>query len=71
MAKAGMTQEEVADGSGMNVEQVGRFIRGQGNPTYDTLQHLCSGLPVSLGELVTLAEELEERTDASPRRSKP
>lgn len=43
----------------MNIEQVGRFIRGQGNPTYDSLRRLCTGLPISLGELVALAEALE------------
>jgi transcriptional regulator with XRE-family HTH domain len=44
----------------MDVKQVGSFIRGQGNPTYETLRRLCKGLPVTLGELVTLAEKLEE-----------
>lgn len=58
---AGMTQEAVADDSGLDVKQVGTFIRGQGNPTYTTLLKLCEGLHVSLGELILRAEGLYEK----------
>jgi transcriptional regulator with XRE-family HTH domain len=60
-----MRHEGVADASEMDVKQVGSFIRGQGNPTYETLRRLCKGLPVTLGELVTLAEKLEEGQEPS------
>jgi transcriptional regulator with XRE-family HTH domain len=60
MSKAGMTQEDVADRAGMKIEQVGRLVRGQNNPRLDTLKRLCVGLPVTLGELVTLTEKLEQ-----------
>jgi transcriptional regulator with XRE-family HTH domain len=58
---ADMTQETVATDSGLDVKQVGTFIRGQGNPTYATLLKLCEGLHVSLGELMLKAEDLYEK----------
>ena len=62
MAKdAGMTQETVAEDSGMSVKQVSEFVRGQGNPTYTTLLRLSRGLHVSPSELMSLVDELRER----------
>jgi DNA-binding phage protein len=58
---AHMTPDSVATRSGLSNEQVGRLIRGQSNPTYNTLLKLCAGLGVSLGELTTRADKLEEQ----------
>jgi transcriptional regulator with XRE-family HTH domain len=58
----GMTQETVADGSGMNVRQISELVRGQGNPTYTTLLKLSRGLGVPPGRLMSLADELREQT---------
>ncbi|HTA97583.1 MAG TPA: helix-turn-helix transcriptional regulator [Solirubrobacteraceae bacterium] len=58
---ADMTQESVADDSGLDVKQVGTFVCGRGNPTYETLLKLCEGLHVSLGGLMVRADELYER----------
>lgn len=58
---ADMTQESVADESGMNIKQVGALVRGQGNPTYRNLLRLCKGLHVSPGELMARADELREK----------
>jgi transcriptional regulator with XRE-family HTH domain len=55
---AGMTQEAVAFDSGLDVKQVGTYVRGRGNPTYTTLLKLCEGLHVSLGELTSRADDL-------------
>lgn len=55
-----MTQEDLADASDMDVKQVGRYICGQGNPTFTTMRRLCAGLPVTHGDLVKLAEALEQ-----------
>ena len=57
----GMTQETVADGSGMNVRQISELVRGQGNPTYTTLLKLSRGLGVSPGRLMSLADDLREQ----------
>ena len=62
---AGMTQETVAEDSGMNIRQINELVRGQGNPTYTTLLKLSRGLHVSPGRLMSLVDELRER--ASPR----
>jgi transcriptional regulator with XRE-family HTH domain len=60
--KTGMTQEKIAeDSGGLTVEQVGSYVRGLGNPTYTTLLKLCKGLHVSLGELMSRADELYEQ----------
>lgn len=58
---ADMTQESVADDSGLAAKQVGSFACGRGNPTYETLLKLCEGLHVSLGELMVRADELYEK----------
>jgi transcriptional regulator with XRE-family HTH domain len=58
---ARMTQERVAEDSGMNVKQINELVRGQGNPTYTTLLRLSRGLHVRPGELMSLADELRER----------
>jgi transcriptional regulator with XRE-family HTH domain len=57
----GMTQETVAEDSGMSVKQISDFVRGQGNPTYTTLLKLSRGLHVSPSELMSLVDELRER----------
>jgi DNA-binding phage protein len=58
---ADMTQETVANDSGLDVRQVGSFIRGQGNPTYETLVKLCEGLHVTVGALQVRADELFDK----------
>jgi transcriptional regulator with XRE-family HTH domain len=58
---ADMSKDSVADEAGLSIEQLGRYIRGQGNPTYRMLERLCEGLHVNVVELMTLAEELRER----------
>jgi transcriptional regulator with XRE-family HTH domain len=58
---ARMTQETVAEDSGLNIKQINAFVRGQGNPTYVTILKLSRGLHVRPGELVSLADELRER----------
>jgi transcriptional regulator with XRE-family HTH domain len=59
-----LTPDTVARESGLATEQVGIFIRGQGNPTYSTLLRLCIGLHVELTELHARADELlQERLE--------
>ncbi|HEY2141576.1 MAG TPA: helix-turn-helix transcriptional regulator [Solirubrobacteraceae bacterium] len=58
---APMTQETVAEESGLNIKQVGAFVRGQGNPTYTTLLKLCKGLHVRPGQLMELTDELRDK----------
>ena len=62
---AGMTQETVAEDSGMSVKQINELVRGQGNPTYTTLLKLSRGLHISPSELMSLVDELRERGSRS------
>jgi transcriptional regulator with XRE-family HTH domain len=68
MAQAGMTQEEVADRGGLNVKQINAIVRGQANPTYETILKVCRGLAVTSGSLMTLVDELRERRPRRQRR---
>lgn len=56
-----MTQESVAEESGLNIKQIGELVRGRGNPTYSTLLKLCQGLHVRPGRLMVLADELRDK----------
>jgi transcriptional regulator with XRE-family HTH domain len=58
---ARMTQDTVAEESGLNIKQIGLLVRGQSNPTYTTLMKLGQGLHVTPGRLMTLTDELRER----------
>ena len=58
---AQMSQDSVAEDSGLNIKQVNAFVRGQGNPTYATLIRLSEGLHVQPGELISLADGLREK----------
>lgn len=58
---AKMSQDTVADDSGLNIKQINELVRGQSNPTYMTLMKLCRGLHVSPGQLMTLTDELREK----------
>jgi transcriptional regulator with XRE-family HTH domain len=53
-----MTQQSVADDSGLSLNQVNAITRGQANPTYTNLLKLARGLDVSLGELMTRVDVL-------------
>jgi transcriptional regulator with XRE-family HTH domain len=60
-ANAHMTHETVAADGGLTPKQVGEIVRGRGNPTYTTIRKLCRGLHVRPGQLLVLAEELQDR----------
>jgi transcriptional regulator with XRE-family HTH domain len=65
-----LSQAVVAERSGVNEDQVGRYVRGQGNPSYSTLVKLADdGLRVPLGVLFRRAEAL--RTEARDNRDEP
>jgi transcriptional regulator with XRE-family HTH domain len=55
--RAGLTQEQLADASGLHATWLGEAERGRRNPTYQSLSRLAAGLGVPLAELVRLAGE--------------
>ncbi len=68
IAEAGLTQEEVAERSGLNVKQINALVRGQANPTYENILKVCRGLGVSPGSLMGLVDELREQRPRRRRR---
>jgi transcriptional regulator with XRE-family HTH domain len=61
------TPTTVADHSGgLSLNQVYAVMRGEANPTFLNLIKLADGLHVSLGELMTLIDELREKPARKP-----
>jgi transcriptional regulator with XRE-family HTH domain len=61
MREKDVTQDEVADGSGIDIRRVRDLVHGQANPTYLTLVKLCRGLKVRPGELMAIADRYRRR----------
>jgi transcriptional regulator with XRE-family HTH domain len=59
--RADLTQEGLAERSELHMTQVGGMERGVANPSYSTLLKLAAGFGVSVGQLTTLAGELQGR----------
>jgi transcriptional regulator with XRE-family HTH domain len=56
--EAGMSQEQLAEGAGTDLTQVGGIERGVRNPSYTTLLRLAAALKTSVGAMTTRADEL-------------
>lgn len=54
-----MSQEALADAAGTDLTQIGGIERGVRNPSYTTLLRLATALKTTVGELTTLADELQ------------
>jgi transcriptional regulator with XRE-family HTH domain len=57
-----LSQEELADRSGMHRTYVGGIERGTRNPSFANLARLADALEVRPSELLALAETLHERS---------
>jgi transcriptional regulator with XRE-family HTH domain len=53
-----MSQEQLAEGAGTDLTQIGGIERGVRNPSYTTLLRLAAALETTVGEIATLADEL-------------
>jgi transcriptional regulator with XRE-family HTH domain len=53
-----LSQEQLAEGAGTDLTQVGGIERGVRNPSYTTLLRLAGALKTTVGTLTTLADEL-------------
>lgn len=58
LKEKGLTQDALATATGMDIKQLGRYVRGQGNPTYRTVLRISRGLDLEPGELLTIADRL-------------
>jgi len=58
-----MTQEEVAEESGIQPSEISRLEKGLGNPTHKQLKRLAKGLGVPCSRILALEEIYVERLD--------
>jgi transcriptional regulator with XRE-family HTH domain len=56
-----MTQEQVADRSGLHVTQISELEQGRGNPTRKTIDSLAKGLDVPPAYILTLEDIFERK----------
>jgi transcriptional regulator with XRE-family HTH domain len=59
--RSGMTQEELAEASGLTVEAVSRIERSERAPRLGTLEKLAAGLELTLSELFDFDERAPHR----------
>ena len=57
--EAGLSQEQLADRVGSDFTLIGGVERGVGNPNYDTLVSIATGLGTTVGAIAALADELQ------------
>ena len=55
----GMSQEELAQASGLHPTYISGIERGLRNPTWRSIGRVCKALDVKLSELAARAERLE------------
>jgi transcriptional regulator with XRE-family HTH domain len=60
----GLSQEELAEGSGLHVTHVGGLERGVRNPSYTTLVRLAGAFKMEPGALVSLADQLRQKAES-------
>jgi transcriptional regulator with XRE-family HTH domain len=60
-ARAGMSQEQLAERMATDLTQVGGIERGTRNPSYTTLVRLAAALDTRVGAIVVLADRLRDR----------
>jgi transcriptional regulator with XRE-family HTH domain len=58
LAERGMSQSALARKAGLDVRRVNALVRGQANPTYDSLCLVCGALEIPPSELMRRVEAL-------------
>jgi transcriptional regulator with XRE-family HTH domain len=58
--EAGLSQEALADRSGIHMTHIGGLERGVRNPSYATLVRLAAALQIGVGSLALLADEIRD-----------
>jgi transcriptional regulator with XRE-family HTH domain len=62
-----MTQEDLADASGIHTTEISRIENGKRNPKWETMKRLAGGLGVPCWHLVALAETLDLEQGRTPQ----
>jgi len=60
--EAGLSQEQLADRSGIHLTHIGGLERGVRNPSYATLVRLADALQTRVGRLTDLADKIRDAT---------
>lgn len=60
--RLGYSQEELASRADIHITAIGGLERGVRNPSYSTLVRLSAALGMQPGELVSLGDELRDKT---------
>jgi XRE family transcriptional regulator, regulator of sulfur utilization len=60
----GMTQEELAEKSGLSVDYIGKIERGTTSPTVESMEQVARGLGVRIANLFDLWEEDSQSQDS-------
>jgi transcriptional regulator with XRE-family HTH domain len=55
----GLTQETLANDSGLHQRWISNVENGKRNPSYASLRRLAAGLELSVSELIARAEQIE------------
>jgi transcriptional regulator with XRE-family HTH domain len=63
--KAELSQEDLAERSGVHPTHISGLERGARNPTYKTLLQVAEGLGTTLGELATAADNYYKKKRSS------
>jgi transcriptional regulator with XRE-family HTH domain len=61
----GLTQEQVANDSGLHQRWLSNVETGKRNPSYGSLRRLAAGLDLTASELIAQAEQIEHNTATS------
>jgi transcriptional regulator with XRE-family HTH domain len=61
----GLTQEQVANNSGLHQRWLSNVETGKRNPSYGSLRRLAAGLELSASELLQRAEQIEAGESAA------
>jgi transcriptional regulator with XRE-family HTH domain len=62
-----MTQEEVAEGSGLHVTHISELEQGRVNPTHKTIARLAKALDVPPAYILTLEDIFERKRNRLKR----
>lgn len=62
-----LTQEQLAERSGLSQKFIGEIERGTANPTIDTISQLASALTMDVGELFRPVDDPEDHYRLSKR----
>jgi transcriptional regulator with XRE-family HTH domain len=65
----GLTQEQLANDSGLHQRWISNVETGKRNPSYSSLRRLAAGLELTASELLARAEQIEGDTTAANKKA--